>query len=68
MALSPQAMSCYKAVITFLMRTGQTTKGEELLDAIGMVRKELTKQIRQAGILNGPDYSDPDDKPALPKA
>ena len=68
MALSPQAMSCYKAVITFLIRTGQTTKGEELLDAIGMVRKELTKQIRQAGILNGPDYSDPDDQLTTPKA
>ena len=68
MALSPQAMTCYKVLIKFLIRTGQTTKGEELLDAIGMVRKELTKQIRQAGILNGPDYSDPDDKPAAPKA
>ena len=68
MALSPQAMTCYKVLIQFLIRTGQTTKGEEMLDAIGMVRKELTNQIRQAGILNGPDYSDPDDKPAAPKA
>ena len=68
MALSPQAMTCYKVLIKFLIRTGQTTKGEEMLDAIGMVRKELTNQIRQAGILNGPDYSDPDDKPAVPKA
>jgi hypothetical protein len=25
-----------------------------------MVREELTKQIRQAGILNGPDYTDHD--------
>ena len=68
MALSPQAMTCYKVIIKFLISTGQTTKGEEMLDAIGMVRKELTNQIRQAGILNGPDYSDPDDKPAVPKA
>ncbi len=66
MALSPQAMQCYKALVKFLIRTGVATKGQELLDAIGMVRKELTNQIRQAGILNGPDFSDPDDKPAVP--
>jgi hypothetical protein len=65
MALSPHAMQCYKAMAKFLIRTGVATKGNELLDAVSLVRKELTNQIRQAGILNGPDYSDPDDKPAV---
>ena len=65
MALSPHAMQCYKAITKFLIRTGVATKGNELLDAVSLVRKELTNQIRQAGILNGPDYSDPDDKPAV---
>lgn len=65
MALSPQAMQCYKALVKFLMRTGVDPKGQEQLDAIALVRKELQNQIRQAGILNGPDYSDPDDKPAV---
>ncbi len=60
MALSPQALICYKAVIKFLMRTGLATNGPGLLDALKMVRRELTNQMRQAGILNGPDYSDPD--------
>jgi hypothetical protein len=69
MALSPQAMQCYKAVVKYLMSTGVAPKGQELLDAIALVRKELQNQIRQAGILNGPDYSDPDDQPAVaPKA
>lgn len=67
MALSPQAMQCYKALVKFLMRTGVAPKGQELLDAIALVRKELQNQIRQAGILNGPDYSDPDEKPAIDK-
>ena len=62
MALSPHAMQCYKAIAKFLIRTGVATKGNELFDAVSLVRKELTNQIRQAGILNGPDYSDPDDK------
>jgi len=69
MALSPHAMQCYKAIAKFLIRTGVATKGNDLLDSIGLVRKELTNQIRQAGILNGPDYSDPEDKPvAAPQA
>lgn len=65
MALSPHAMQCYKAIAKFLMRTGVVTKSDELLKGIVLVRKELTNQIRQAGILNGPDYSDPDDQPAV---
>ncbi len=69
MALSPHAMQCYKVLVKYLMRTGVAPKGQELLDGIALVRKELTNQIRQAGILNGPDFSDPDDKPAAaPKA
>lgn len=69
MALSPHAMQCYKALAKFLIRTGVATKGDELLKGVALVRKELTNQIRQAGILNGPDFSDPDDKPAvMPKA
>jgi hypothetical protein len=66
MALSPQAITCYKALVSFLHRTGRATHGQELIDGVKLVRQELTKQIRQAGILNGPDYSDPDDKPAPP--
>jgi hypothetical protein len=62
MALSPQAMMCYKAVVNYLIRIGAASDGAGLLQAIAMVRKELTNQIRQAGILNGPDYSDPDEK------
>jgi hypothetical protein len=62
MALSPQAMMCYKAVVKYLIRIGAASDGAGLLQAIAMVRKELTNQIRQAGILNGPDYSDPDEK------
>jgi hypothetical protein len=64
MALSPPALSCYKALLTWLIGSGQATHGQELLDGLKMVRSELTNQIRQAGILNGPDYSDPDDRPA----
>ena len=63
MALSPQAITCYKAIVTFFHRTGRATNGQELIDAVKLVRQELTKQIRQAGILNGPDYTDPDEKP-----
>lgn len=65
MALSPHAMQCYKAIAKFLIRIGLATKSDELLKGIALVRKELTNQIRQAGILNGPDYSDPDDQPAV---
>lgn len=62
MALSPEALICYKAIIKFLIRTGVATNGEELLNGLKMVREALIAQIRQAGILNGPDYSDPDEK------
>jgi hypothetical protein len=65
MALSPHAMQCYKALAKFLIRTGVATRGDDLLKGVALVRKELTNQIRQAGILNGPDFSDPDDKPAV---
>jgi hypothetical protein len=67
MALSPQAVNAYQAMAKYLARTGLATNGQELIDAVKLVRKEMTNQIRQAGIIGGPDYSDPDDKPAPAK-
>jgi hypothetical protein len=65
MALSPPAVNAYQAIAKYLSRTGLATNGPELIDAVKMVRQELTNQIRQSGILGGPDYKDPDEKPAL---
>jgi len=65
MALSPPAINAYQAIVKYLVRTGQATNGPELIDAVKMVRTELTNQIRQSGILGGPDYRDPDDKPPV---
>ncbi len=64
LALSPPAVNAYQAIVKYLVRTGLATHGMELIEAVKMVRHELTNQIRQSGILNGPDYRDPDDKPA----
>ncbi len=64
MALSPHAMNCYQAIGKWLHRTGTATHGDQLVQGVKLVRQELTKQMRQSGILGGPDYSDPDDKPA----
>ncbi|HYE03892.1 MAG TPA: hypothetical protein VEL07_00105 [Planctomycetota bacterium] len=63
MALSPQALNGYQALTKFLARTGGATYGEDLVAAVKMVRAQLQAQIRQAGILGGPDYSDPDEAP-----
>lgn len=63
-ALSPQAMTCYTAMAKYLIRIKATTQGDGLLQGVKFVRQAMTEQIRRAGILNGPDYSDPDDKPA----
>ncbi len=63
MALSPQALTGYQAMAKFLARTGGATYGEDLVAAVKMVRGQLQAQIRQAGILGGPDYSDPDEAP-----
>jgi hypothetical protein len=62
MALSPQAVNGYQAIAKYLARTGLATNGQELIEAVKMVRKDMINQIRQAGIIGGPDYSDPDDK------
>lgn len=61
-ALSPQALNGYQALTRFLVRTGAATNGDELVQAVKMVRKQMQEQMRRAGILGGPDYSDPDDK------
>jgi hypothetical protein len=59
-ALSPQALNAYQALAKYLARTALATHGEELLQGVKLVRRELTEQMRRSGILNGPDYSDPD--------
>lgn len=61
-ALSPQAMNCYQAMAKFLIRTNAATQGDALLQGVKLVRQSMTEQIKRAGILNGPDYSDPDEK------
>lgn len=63
-ALSPQAMICYQAMAKYFIRTKAATQGDALLEGVRFVRKAMTEQIKRAGILNGPDYSDPDEKPA----
>ena len=59
-ALSPQALNGYQAMAKYLNRVGLATQGEELQNGVKLVRRELTEQMRRSGILNGPDYSDPD--------
>lgn len=66
-ALSPPALNAYQALARFLMRT-KAVADDGLLQGVKLLRKTMTEQIRHAGILDGPDYSDPDDKkPALVK-
>ena len=60
-ALSPQALNGYQALAKFLARTGAATNGDDLVAGVKLVRQELTAQMRQSGILGGPDYSDPDE-------
>lgn len=66
-ALSPQALTAYQAIGKFLHRTGAATHGDGLVQAIKLVRQQMREQIRRAGIIGGPDYSDPDEvaKPKL---
>lgn len=67
-ALSPHALNAYQALAKFLIRTKATTQGDGLLQGVKLVRQLMTEQIRRAGILDGPDYSDPDEKkPTLAK-
>jgi hypothetical protein len=60
-ALSPQALNGYQALAKYLARTGVATAGDDLVNGVKLVRQELTAQMRQSGILGGPDYSDPDE-------
>nr|MBA3686260.1 hypothetical protein [Planctomycetota bacterium] len=60
-ALSPQALVGYQALLKYLARTGLATHGDDLVQGLKLVREQLRQQMRQAGILNGPDYSDPDE-------
>jgi len=66
-ALSPQALNAYQALAKFLHRTGAATQGDGLLQGVKLVRKLMTEQMRRSGMLGGPDYSDPDDKPVIKK-
>lgn len=59
MALSPEALHVYEAVLRYLVRTGGAVNGAELIEAIRLVRRQLREQVRQSGLLDGPDYSDP---------
>jgi hypothetical protein len=68
MALSPPAINAYQAIAKYLARTLLATHGQDLLEGVKLVRRELVNQIRQSGILGGPDYSDPDDKPSIAKS
>lgn len=63
-ALSPQALHGYQGIARHLHAIGSAAHGEDLLAGIAMVREALIAQMRRAGILNGPDYTDPDAKPA----
>jgi hypothetical protein len=65
MALSPHAMNAYQAMAKFLIRTG-AVKDDGLLQGVKLVRQLMTEQIRRAGILDGPDYADPDEKKKSP--
>lgn len=58
-ALSPEALLAYEAVVRFLTRTGNAVAGPELVAAVRQVRQQLRDQVRQSGLLDGPDYSDP---------
>ncbi|MBA2479992.1 MAG: hypothetical protein H0V44_04965 [Planctomycetes bacterium] len=60
-ALSPHALNGYQALAKYLARTGVATAGDDLVNGVKLVRQELTAQMRQSGILGGPDYSDPDE-------
>ncbi len=64
-ALSPHALNAYQALAKFLLRTGAAIQGDGLLQGVKLVRQLMTEQMRRTGILGGPDYSDPDDKPAV---
>ena len=64
-ALGPHAINGYQALAKYLGRTGVASHGDDLLQGLKLVRQQLQAQIRQSGILGGPDYSDPDEAVAL---
>lgn len=66
-ALSPHALNAYQALAKFLHRTGAATQGDGILQGVKLVRQLMTEQMRRSGILGGPDYSDPDEKPVIKK-
>ena len=66
-ALSPHALNAYQALAKFLHRTGAAVQGDGILQGVKLVRQLMTEQMRRSGILGGPDYSDPDEKPVLKK-
>jgi hypothetical protein len=66
-ALSPHALNAYQALAKFLHRTGAAVQGDGLLQGVKLVRQLMTEQMRRSGILGGPDYSDPDEKPVIKK-
>jgi len=59
--LSPQGLTAIQAVARFLARTGAAVHGEDLVQGVKLVRETMRDQIRQSGMLGGPDYSDPDE-------
>ncbi|MCS6969493.1 MAG: hypothetical protein RMM29_04565 [Planctomycetota bacterium] len=65
-ALSPSALNAFQALAKFLIRTGAATNGDGLLQGVKLVRRTLAEQLRASGVIGGPDYSDPDEKPASP--
>jgi hypothetical protein len=65
-ALGPQAINGYQALAKYLARTGAATHGDQLLQGVKLVRQQLQAQIRQSGILGGPDYRDPDEAAVEP--
>lgn len=66
-ALSPHALNAYQALAKFLHRTGAAVQGDGILQGVKLVRQLMTEQMRRSGILGGPDYSDPDEKPVIKK-
>ncbi len=60
MALHPHALNGYQALARYLQRTGKATQGDSLVEGVKLVRQQLRDQMRKAGMIGGPDYSDPE--------
>lgn len=59
-ALHPQAFKAYQALGNYVSRT---TGNAGIIDGVKLMRKALQEHQRSSGMLGGPDYSDPDEKP-----